>query len=337
MPYQIKARAVLLTYYLPDMTLPVLIDKLAKQLDGKFWTINKEQCPTTGTFHYHLYVHASNQMDHEITYWNVDNVQPDCNPNTTSGSGFMTACCRGHFYVECRYKIDHITQLSNFPWEHYPVPVKPAWIITLWKQHKIDSAVVSDCLHFYRTATKHWLDIVNIALQYERTKSRDEYHANRKRVLEQTHTPYNDYPIISDWKSQYSLILPRYKFLVVSGPSNLGKTGLIMSHFPNAFVHSDSINWIGYDHTIHSAIIFDDIRDWYDYVITHKVLFQASARQITVHSSPTNCNALKIDVAGKPFIILTNQPLAQTASSDVSYINSNSFSLDIDSQTFATL
>jgi len=333
--YHIKAKSFLLTYYVDEQPLPSFVDKLSKQLDGRFYTVASEICPTTDRFHIHLYVHASTQMDMAVTYWNVDGVQPDCMPNTTTGSGFWNACCRGHFYVECRHKIDHVTQHSNYPWETYRVPIKAQWIIGLWKGHKILTSRVRECLDFYRSATRYWLDVIHLALQYERTVAREAFHAKRQRVLEPTLAPFKSYPELEKFKLQYDLVLHRYKFLCVTGETNLGKTRLLLSHYPSAFVHDGAIDWTGYDPSQHTAIFVQDIRNWWDYVLTHKPLFQANSRNIKVHTSPTNCHSITIDVCAVPIIVITNDPVPQDLpDSDLLYIVSNSVELTISSVTY---
>jgi len=331
--YHLKAKAALFTYYLPDMTLPELLTKLDDQLDGKFWTVNKETCPETGTSHYHLYVHSNTQMDHDLNpMWLVDGVLPDCNPNTTTGSGYMKAVCRGHFYVECRHKIDHITQLSNFPWEKYPVPVCANWIISLWKQHKIRSDRANECLNFYRSATKYWLDVVNLALQYERSQQQAIATEERQAQVAKLARPFKTYRIVTDWQYQYTVALMRYSFLLISGPTRLGKTTYAASLYPDAFVHNDSIDWTGYHAAKHTAVIFEDIPQWFDYVAKNKVLFQAS-KCVKVHTSATNCYAMEVDLTAKPLIILTNEPIPDYHDM-YDYLKQNSFHLHITEPTW---
>lgn len=316
--FQVKCKAALFTWHLDDQPLTTFIKKCDAQLKNKSYTASKEHSPTTledpdPQTHFHIYVHAKNQMDHPITYWNVDGKQPDCSPNTTTGSAALGAVCRGHFYVECRHKIGHLDQQTNFPWESYPVPVKTTWIIALWRQHKIATEDVPACLNFYRAATKYYLEVVNLALQYERTTARDAFHMARALTLEGNRMPYLTFGQVSKWKHQFNHSLMRYKFLVVSGASRTGKTGLINDLYPDAFVHEDVIDWTGYDSTKHSAIVYQDVHEWYKYVITHKSLFQANSRLVKVHTSPTNCHSITVDVAAKPMIFTTNEDIFEMA------------------------
>ena len=329
--FSYKAKACLLTYYLPDMTIKEFYGKTRNRLVGRCFTMSKETCPTTDTSHYHLYVHSPKQMEHKQSYWIVDGVLPDIRPNTATGTGYGIARDRGHFYVECIHKIDHVSEYTNYRWEKYPVPVKASWILTLWKQHKIHTYRVEECLKYYRSATRNTLEIINIALQHERTQQAARIEAERAAALALQDKPFKDYPIIECWKHQYTLTLHRYKFLIVSGPTRIGKSNLIRSHFPDAFVHNDVINWTGYDPTQHTAIMFEDIPGWTEMVsVTHKVMFQAGG-VVSVHTSPTNVNHIVIDLTAKPMIILTNDTQHFLWPN---YARANSFHLEIDSPTW---
>lgn len=333
-PFDIKAKGMLLTWYLGDVTLPFILDKLASQLVGKYYTINKESCPKTGTYHYHMYVHSHNQMDHTTAYWAIDDVLPNCQQNKINGSGYEVAKNRGHFYVECRYKIGHITQLSNYPWGECYI-VRQAWIMSLWSSKKIHTHLVDECLKFYMCGTKRAFEIIEIALQYERTQKRKLVHEARKEQLQPTKHPFKLYPQIENFKEQFDYIEHRYKFLVVVGPSRLGKTELMRSHFPEAFEHKGSVDWTGYDPVDHSAIIFDDVPKFWDYIIQNKPLFQSNCEGYKVHTSATNCYSKEIDNAAKPIIITTNEIPYESPSSDYLYLKDNWILLELNSPTWA--
>lgn len=333
--YHIKAKACLLTYYLPDMTLPVILDKLSSQLEGRKWTINKESCPTTGTFHYHLYVHSTTtQMDHDISYWNVDGVTPDCSPNKLTGSGYQIAVDRGHFYVECRHKIGHVTQLTNYEWGHCYI-VRVGWIEALWKRKKIHTRDVIPCTDYYMCSNKRIRENVTLALQYERTQQRKAFLEQRTAALAPLRQSFNQYEELETFKSQFTDVLPRYKFLVIQGPSLMGKTSLVTHHYPDAFQHKAACDWTNYDPNIHTAIVFDDIPEWWSLIFNNKPLFQSNCESFKVHTSATNCYAKEIDAVAKPIIICTNDTsLTNLSFSQVNYLNENMIVLHIDTPTF---
>lgn len=334
-PFDIKAKAMLLTYYLGDVTLPWILDKLSSQLSGKYYTINKELCPKTGTHHYHMYVHSHNQMEHTTAYWAIDDILPNCQQNKITGSGYEVAKNRGHFYVECRHKIGHITQLTTYPWGECYI-VRQAWIMALWSHKKILTSHVKQCLNCYMCGTRRAFEIIEIALQYERQQKRKKLHDARTAWLTPTKHPFHTYIELENFKSHFDDILLRYKFLVVSGPTRLGKTELIRHHYPDAFEHKGSVDWTGYDPIEHSAVIFDDIKHWWDYVILNKPLFQCNCEAYKVHTSATNCYSVEIDLAAKPLIITTNAIPYESASSDYLYLKENWFLLELDSPTWST-
>lgn len=332
--FTVKCKAMLLTYYLPDMTLPDLLAKLDDQLQGKKYTINKERCPLTDTLHYHLYVHSNKQMEHQITYWTVDGVQPDVSQNFITGSGYAVARDRGHFYVECKFKTGHITQLSNYPWGTCYI-VRQSWIEALWRRCKIKSSVMIDALYYYMCATRRMIEIVNLALQYERSQSRKAFIEERNTVLQTQMTSFNVYQELESFKSQFETIKSRYQFLIIQGTSGLGKTHLIKHHYPTAYVHDCAIDWSTYNSCEHEAIIFDDIPEWWNLVFNNKVMFQSNCEKYKVHGSATNCHAIDIELVAKPLIICTNdQSPDNLTHSQINYLNENMIVLHISSKTF---
>ena len=322
--FTLKCKAMLLTYYLLNMPLQTFISKIIDRLEGKSWTANKEICPSTidddePTTHYHVYIHSRKQMEHLLTFWNVDGVQPDCSQNKITGSGFATARDRGHFYVECRHKIGHETQDSNYP-VFTCYAVKQVWIMALWQRKKILTSNVIECCNYYLCNTQRAIQIINLALQYERTVRRDRQCA----LIATPHKyPFKVYTQILDFKLQFVMKQDRYKFLIVTGPTNLGKTKLVKHNFPGAYSHDSVIDWSGYDPTIHTAVIFDDVPNWPDYILENKTLFQSNHGSYTVQGSATNCYSMKVDLRHIPLIICTNDMCWDT------YIEPNSLYIDV--------
>jgi hypothetical protein len=105
-------------------------------------------------------------------------------------------------------------------------------------------------------------------------------------------------------------IRDRYPFFWVVGDTLLGKTQWVLAQFRNPFVHFGGINWSKYDPTRNDAIVFDDVstrdRSMDGVVMENKHIFQASGRLADVNNSSTNCYAIRVDVEGKPIVILSN-------------------------------
>ena len=70
-------------------------------------------------------------------------------------------------------------------------------------------------------------------------------------------------------------------------------------------MHQDGVNWDGYSPVVHDRIIFDDCPDMSQFVLLHKVAFQAAGFADFCHPQ-TNCNLVTVDLAEKPVVVLPN-------------------------------
>jgi hypothetical protein len=209
---------------------------------------------------------------------------------------------RGHFYVVCPFKNTHIRSGTNYhPGTDYGVETK--WVQDWWRQGKIDK--VTECAGMYKCLTPHLNGMVMASNLVIQKKQAEAAVAARQAALQSAFLLFKTYPEITEWMEQYKTVKARYKFLILAGPSMTGKTRLAMQLMSNPWHHKGSINWVGYNHTDHTHIIFDDIHNIRDYIMMSKMLFQGSG-SFTVNTSATNCYAQEIDTVNKPLIVCTN-------------------------------
>ena len=132
MVFQIKARAVLLTYNYDDAKFG--FSEFCHALIGKLhasdrYTICEE---VAGSRHFHAFVERLTQIDCTADVFEVFGAKPNVQTNTIKGSGFRPSADRGHFYAFCEYKSSHVDSESNYqPIHHYVVKAK--WLLDLWK------------------------------------------------------------------------------------------------------------------------------------------------------------------------------------------------------------
>jgi len=303
--FQIKAKAVLLTYHIETDLCPDLQTFISTFSDFLHDSDRVSYCRERGSSnHFHVFLERMKQIDCSSKHFNLFDCNPNAQPNLCKGSGFRLAADRGHFYVYCEYKNTHLeSQATWMPCEDYVVRSK--WIMDLWGKNKINDDQVIPCLAHYKCLTP--ATEAQIRMSVARKKSDDKALHKRARMARLTSTLQTFIPNshVDSWKLSYDTESFRYKFLTLVGPSRLGKTQYARSLFTNPFVHSDSICWHGYDEDHHSCVIFDDVKSIWKYVSDNRALFQA-AGDVTVQTSATNLYAICVDVFAKPLIITTN-------------------------------
>ena len=356
-PFTVKSKAILLTYN--ELPVNMTIDRLETAVKSapfmeKTWRWSI--CLERGSrVHAHAYFEAKKQYDcalsqfsllidpdessssEEVTYgpWQIhrnpyegpyESAVSDCQPNAITGSGYRPAADRGHFYVQCRYKNTHIAECNNYE-AGKDFIVKTQWIQTYWQQQKIDDDKILPGAGFYRCCTPALEAMVRHSLSKRRVELKAAKREERTQVLRGMKRPHKRFPEIEAWKEQYNHVNFRYKFLILWGPTRMGKTELARSYFQNPYEHRDSICWNDYDADLHDVIIFDDVKLVYKYISDNRSLFQAGS-WVTVQTSATNVFAMEIDVTQKPIIVTSNsEPQGE-------WILGNAVNIQIDTPTF---
>jgi len=317
--FHIKTCAILLTYNYQDFPTYESFYEAAKEKlhDDDLWAIVHERETRD---HGHMYVYRPNrQIDCMSSHYAVLGSLPNVQCNTVKGSGAKTAAQRGHFYCACKFKDSYIQGSVNWiPGKDYVV--KSQWIMNMYKMGKLSDPIAA-CAH-YRCLTPAIQAEVTMTEAYRRRALAVEAKRKREEDLLADLAPFLPCPIFDSFMEQYATAKLRYKFLVITGPSLQGKTTFIKTRFNNIFWHTDAINWGNYDEDKHDCVAFDDVSTIYDYVTSHKSLFQASG-STSVNTSKTNCYALQIDTTAKPLVILHNyDPYDE-------WITANSFHINV--------
>ena len=140
-------------------------------------------------------------------------------------------------------------------------------------------------------------------------------------------------PGVDAWKAQYAHVEERYKFLVLCGPSQTGKTMWARTAF-GARELCFEVNCSagqepamqGFDFFKHRWILMDEARP--GQVLENKKFFQAQAVPVTMGTSTTNCHAYEVFVHQVPIIIACNDWVELVAElkkeSDRGWLESNS-------------
>ena len=121
------------------------------------------------------------------------------------------------------------------------------------------------------------------------------------------------YPEIEEWKKQYEEELHRYKFLVLVGPSRMGKTQLARSLLgPAALGEILEVNCASgeepdlrrFQWSRHKLILFDEVHA--KQVSTQRLLFQACTSDVSLACSATNCHSYTIYAHRVRMVLCTN-------------------------------
>ena len=130
-----------------------------------------------------------------------------------------------------------------------------------------------------------------------------------KLELEKGRRPSKSYALVDAWLEEGRACRRRYRFLVIEGPSCVGKTQFVL----NRFGHDSCIetncsstpepDLRDFDSTKHRAILFDEAPC--SLVLRNKKLFQASASFVQLGCSMTNCHRYEI-WAHQTYMVVTS-------------------------------
>jgi len=315
--FRLQCTAVLLTWNIPEGAMseypgrPSAMEAYIMLLNSLHWPLVKHYticAELEAHWHIHAYLVFHKKVDHSTAGWMLYGAMPNVSPNTTTGSGFSTAVNRGSFYVANEYKKSFQSHTMNY----FPAgadgggatySVKTQWVIDQWSQSKLRDAV--ECAGKYKCLTPPFKALVTMSQGQITSLDRRNFHAERAAVLQSDVCPFKTYPECDEFLKQFEKQQFRYKFLWISGETRLGKTQLAKSFDSNFYHHKNSINWADYNPSKHSTIIFDDCSAIDEYILHHKMLFQAS-EVTTVNTSRTNCFALEVDTVCKKIIVCSN-------------------------------
>ena len=209
--------------------------------------------------------------------------------------------------------------------------VKPEWAFQLLQQGKITIATARDILvRVARNVPRNLRDLEGYAQQVatqNEADALDEAHDS----LSLSAKPFKVLPVVEQWRRAYMTPARRYKFLVLEGPSMLGKTafaeslagfGRTLNIDCASAPEPDLREYISQDHEV---VIFDEAKA--SLVLRCKRLFQAPACRVHLGQSNTNCHAYTVMVWRKKFIVCSNtwtSDLAACAVDDRAWLEANS-------------
>ena len=152
--------------------------------------------------------------------------------------------------------------------------------------------------------------------------------------------PQRPLPEVDAWQKQYAKVSDRYSFLVLGGPSGVGKTRFVQGRLvekPEQALVLDCADAVvpalkgNFDRRHHALILFDEAHA--EMIIRCKKLFQASINPTTYGSSATNCNIHTVWLHAIKLVIASNvwqDELDRLDKADKKWIEDNSFYVHVD-------
>ena len=258
-----------------------------------------------------------------VDAWRFEGSKPLIKPNLAKGRMVQGAIDRGHFYCQC-LKIGHIICNSTYP-KYESFIVNQKWVIGLWQRRKLSHEHARYELIEARGHTASYLAEVDRVEALE-----DERAIEQEKAIIDAHLSkaFKDFRHVDDvalWKLQYGKDTmfsiwgkeSRFKFLVLTGPSSLGKT-----QYAKALFGIQNTLVVGcqgvanpclqsFRRKRHKAIIYDEISS--KCIHNNKAIFQANNDKVVLGQSPTMRDCYTVFLYGVAMIVCCNDWLEDIA------------------------
>ena len=278
-----------------------------------------EVCPETWElqrevrFHFHAFVKSSGSdlRLRLLAPFAFEGVKPHI---TTTIGGMPTsangrASWSGFFYCCIADKIGTLfCEATKAPFKGFLV--SPNWILNLVQSKKIEVELARALLVQCVNASRHIreLEAHEVHLEQEAVRKAQQ---EGMRLLGGTLKAQKKYSEVDAFLQQFDTALHRYKFLVLSGPSKVGKTAFARSLCDPGLTTLE-INCASgaepdlraYRLSKHGVLLFDEITA--DQVVSQRKVFQAQSAPVQMGCSATNCHAYDIFVWRKKLVLANN-------------------------------
>ena len=304
-----------------------------------------EYCPTTlattgrARLHFHLLLKCSGRRFMRVpplTQLSFESSRPNLATLLQGMRGKVDHGWSGFFYCSVE-KIGHLFHsTSREPFRHYLV--QSSWVMNLLQGSKITHALARDlivktCSNLCRQLQE--LDVLE--REHERALV-EKARALAVRELSRELQEWVEVPAVTRWEQQYSTVRQRYSFLVLAGPSKMGKTMYARSLTPPDMDFLEINCSAGQEPDLrafrfsrHALILFDEIQA--QQVAKQRKLFQASPTLVQLGASPTNCHCYQVYCHRVRFVLSSNTwetSLAELSRDDRDWILVNSVYVRVD-------
>ena len=212
------------------------------------------------------------------------------------------------YYLQCP-KVGVIYQAANIrPFDDYLVSGE--WVFNLLQQNKM---TIADARQQIVRSAKNLQRLLPNLDAYERCvnqKSLQEHISTIQSQLASQSKPFLRIESIERWKEDHMAVRPRYKFLVLVGPSGLGKTQYAKSLVGKGralelnMAAAPEPDLKEFNPNVHDLILFDECPA--KVILRQKKLFQAPAVKVALAASVTGCYSYSVWVHQKLLVVCSN-------------------------------
>ena len=231
--------------------------------------------------------------------------------DSTRGCRLGLRTAQGLYYVQCPKKGMITFGGSVLPFQDYLV--NGEWPLNLLQQGKMSLAACR--AEIVRSAKNLPRLLGNLERwRLERDAAAVQTSVNQTMAaLAGKQKSFRKVPEVDAWLRTFDECCMRYKFLVLEGPSMVGKTNFARSLSPSGLTGVLEVDCAGKDHpdmrafevSKHDLVIFDECPA--SAVLLNKKLFQASASMVTLGASATNMHSYKIWTHGLRLVVTSNR------------------------------
>ena len=305
-----------------------------------------EVCPETwtklGALRLHAHCFLKNNQENlrlrDLRPVFFDGVRPHV--STTVGGmatqGSRSQSWSGFFYCCVPHKTGQLWHATTrVPFTQFLV--NPSWIMNLLQAGKMDIPRARDLLVQCRNASR-WLRELDITDAEEEKRAVREAMARAEALLNPALSKFKRYSVVDEFQKQFDEPKHRYKFLVLAGPSRLGKTVFARSLVPAGLEVLEVNCAAGKEPDVrayrlkrHGLILFDEIEA--NQVVAQRKMFQACAAPVQLGCSATNCHSYEVFLWQKRLVLASNNwhtSVEALASDDREWIHANAMILDVD-------
>jgi hypothetical protein len=255
------------------------------------------------------------------------------------GARSVASSYAGAFYLSVR-KIGYVLAASTLEaFKHYVV--KDYWVTTLYMLGKISGSVAKDL--FLRCVTRAEANIRQLEyVQQQRESIEDarEQLENEHLIL-RSQRPFRTLPVVVAWLQHFSVADSRYKFLVLDGPSQTGKTRFArsLSCPPSSVFYADCSSGPpdlrDFSRRTHKLIVMDEMSP--ETAVSIKKVMQASNDGCVLGVSPTMQHAYKVNTFRTRIVVCTNTWASRMGSLDrvqQEWLSANSYYVFVESPLY---
>ena len=215
------------------------------------------------------------------------------------------------------------------PYKHYAV--RDTWITNMFATHKItEKTARSLYLSAISNAKVNVRNLEFVAKENDQERQEALELAARRRV-HGSFRPWRVLPEVDAWNCHYECDLDRYRFLVLDGPSRMGKTRYCESLVGEGkalvvdCAGAMTPDLSKFARGTHELILFDEMSA--KAVIANKKVFQASVDRVCLGNSQTNVNMVSLWLWKIRMVIASNcwkADVAAASSADAGWLSHNS-------------